>query len=105
MNEFMAKFWFYLWLCLVVAVGGVVSILNKVDMKGLTREQKARKIAACLLTSMFVGYIAYEIVIWGVGNERLAAALAGVASYMSTDALVALGNLFISIATKGKGER
>jgi hypothetical protein len=102
MNEFMAKFGFYAWLAIIAFTGAVVSLATKNNFSGMSKKEKSAKIAAGILASMFVAYIIFEITLYFVGNERLAVACAGIASYMGTDALVALGNVLLTLITKGK---
>jgi hypothetical protein len=102
MNEFNTKIWFYAWLLFVAAMGGIVAILTKANFAGLSKKEKTQKITAGIITSVFVAYIIFEITLYFVGSERLAVACAGIASYMGTDALVALGNVLLTLITKGK---
>ncbi|MDR2342776.1 MAG: hypothetical protein LBD84_07040 [Campylobacteraceae bacterium] len=102
MNDFIAKFWFYIWLLIIALTGAVVSLATKSNFSGMSKKDKTAKIAAGILASMFVAYIIFEITLYFVGSERLAVACAGIASYMGTDALVALGNVLLTLVTKGK---
>jgi hypothetical protein len=101
----MEKFWLWIWVFTVATVGALVAILTKNDFTGLSREQKIRKITAGTITSIFVAYLTFEITLYFVGAERFSVACAGIASYLGTDALVALGNVFISLVTKGNKEK
>lgn len=96
------KFWLWIWLLVVACIGALVALLTKNDFTGLSKEQKMRKIEAGTIASIFVAYLTFEITFYFIGAERFSVACAGIASYLGTDALVALGNVFISLITKGK---
>ncbi|MDR1975582.1 MAG: phage holin family protein [Campylobacteraceae bacterium] len=102
MNAFLDKLGFWVWFFTIAMVGAIVSIITKADFSGLDKKSKLRKITAGILASMFVAYIVFELTLYFFGAERFSVACAGIASYMGTDALVALTNVFITLIIRNK---
>ncbi|MDR2100105.1 MAG: phage holin family protein [Campylobacteraceae bacterium] len=96
------KIYLWLWLVIVALLGAIVGLSTKANFNGLDKKTKSKKIAAGTLASVFVAYITFEMTYYFFSTERFSIACAGIASYLGTDALVVLGNIFISLMTKGK---
>jgi hypothetical protein len=97
MIEFGEKIFMWFWLICISIVGAIIALLTKVDFNELSKKEKVKKIVAGVLASVFVAYIVFEMTLYFIGSERLAVACAGIASYMGTDALVALGNALLTL--------
>jgi hypothetical protein len=97
-----AKLYLWFWLVAVAFLGAAVALMTKTDFSNLDKKAKIKKIVEGTLASIFVAYITFEITYYFFAAERFSIACAGIASYMGTDALVVLTNLFVAFITKGK---
>lgn len=80
----------YAWMAFVAFLGGTVGFITKISptLKGHDLKQKLTAYGMGLITSMFVAYVVYEVSLYLTSSERLAIALAGLASFAGTDLLV-----------------
>ncbi|MFV0481345.1 MAG: phage holin family protein [Campylobacteraceae bacterium] len=96
MSDLHDKFWLWVWLIFLAIIGGTIGFLSRNDLSDMKINEKIRALFLGIFTSMFVAYITFEIVLFLFEKEMFAVAMAGLAAYMGTNALVILENAFIS---------
>lgn len=82
---------YYLWLLIISFIGGV---LNYIKRKAKGNSFSLSAFLVGVVSSMFVAYLTFEIGNFYFGSEKFAVALAGLAAWMGTDALVGLEEVF-----------
>jgi hypothetical protein len=81
----------YMWLAVVAFVGGLIGYCRKQAEKDAEKSPtgKLGSLSLSIVTSMFIAYIVYEISVTFIEHNNVCVALAGLASFAGTDALVA----------------
>lgn len=79
-----------LWLFVVSFIGGFIGFATKTHKTLVNKKiyQKLYILFISILSSMFIAYITFEIIMIGVESQRLAIAIAGFAAYSGTDLLI-----------------
>lgn len=79
-----------LWLIIVSFIGGLIGFATKAHktLKEKKLYQKIYLLFISILSSMFIAYITFELIMTSINNQRLAIALAGFAAYSGTDLLI-----------------
>lgn len=79
-----------LWLIIVSFIGGLIGFATKTHktLKDKKLYQKIYILFISILSSMFIAYITFELIMTSINNQRLAIALAGFAAYSGTDLLI-----------------
>ena len=95
MSELFNEIGLWLWLMAVSLIGGVLGFMNRNDLDGKDAGEKIRALVLGVTTSMFVAYLVYELSLFMLNKESLSVAIAGLAAYIGTNALVALESAFI----------
>ena len=88
----------YTWLMGVALIGGIIGYFRKQAEKdkGKSLLQKLCSAFLSVITSMFVAYIVYEILMYLTEAPSLSVAIAGLASFAGTDLLVAFEEAAVS---------
>ncbi len=79
-----------LWLFFVSFFGGVVGFVTK-NSKTLENKRLSQKIwllIVSMMSSMFIAYITYELMLLVIEKQGVAVAISGFAAYMGTDILI-----------------
>lgn len=100
MKDFLDIFGMWLWLIFVSIIGGLLGLISRNDLTNLPFSKKLKALFLGVVTSMFVAYIVYELSLYIFNKEALSVAIAGLAAYMGTNALVALENALIAYIEK-----
>lgn len=82
---------YYIWLLIISFIGGV---LNYIKRKAKGSKFSLGAFILGVVSSMFVAYLTFEIGNFYFENEKFAVALAGLAAWMGTDALVGLEEVY-----------
>lgn len=81
-----------IWLAFVSFIGGFVGFTTRANkaLKEKKLYQKIYILFMSIISSMFIAYITFEVILTSINNQRLAIALAGFAAYSGTDLLIVL---------------
>ena len=81
-----------IWLFIVSFIGGFIGFATKTHKTLANKNiyQKIYVLFISIISSMFIAYITFELIITGTNNQRLAIAIAGFAAYSGTDLLIIL---------------
>lgn len=79
-----------IWLAAVSFIGGFIGFATKTHktLKEKKLYQKIYLLFISIISSMFIAYITFELIMTSIDNQRLAIALAGFAAYSGTDLLI-----------------
>lgn len=80
------------WLFLVSFFGGLVGFVtkNSKTLEGKSWKQKTWLLIVSMMSSMFIAYITYEVLLLGIEKQGVAVAISGFCAYMGTDILIIL---------------
>ena len=80
----------FFWLMVVSFIGGIVGFVtkNSKTLEGKSWKQKLWVLFVSMISSMFIAYITFEIVRFGIDKQGVAVAISGFAAYMGTDILI-----------------
>lgn len=96
----------YAWVAVVGFVGGIIGAKDRDAHKGcLNIKCVIFKYIIAGFMSMYVCYITYELAFFWIGNMDVAIAIAGIAAFMGTNALMALQDLIINLIKGNRHER
>lgn len=87
---------YFAWLIVVAIIGGLVGFATRTKPQNKTKKQIIYIILFTIISSMFIAYITFEIMVALIDNQRLAIAIAGFAAYSGTDLLIELQNQFVN---------
>ncbi|AVK80653.1 hypothetical protein C6B32_01985 [Campylobacter fetus subsp. testudinum] len=91
----------YAWVAIVGFVGGIIGAKDRDTHKGCLHIRCAiLKYIIAGFMSMYICYIAFELAFFWIGNMDVAIAIAGIAAFMGTNALITLQELITNL-TKG----
>lgn len=88
------------WLVFVALVGGLLGYIKKHGSTPATPIERTKDVLFGVAASMFVAYVTFQIGFYYLQNADVCVALAGVAAWMGTDALVALEGALLNFIQK-----
>lgn len=94
------KFW--MWFFSVVIIGGILGYRHNHPIQAATKRERLSNLFFGVVTSMFVGYIVFQLAFYYLGNDNVAVSLAGLAAWMGTNALIALESVIVMFISKKK---
>lgn len=96
----------YLWISVIALLGSTVGFITRFGKYAdFSSKKKILTYVLGIITSMFTAFITFEIVLYVIGNERVAVALSGLAAFAGTDLLVFLQNEFLEHVKRKLGSK